>query len=291
MLEKHFGKTLAHWIKGACYGVDDTEVKETGKQQVIGLEEAFKKISTMMDIEKKLTGLVERGMVLLQEDGRYPTTVRVSIRKYSHGEEYMRQRESKQCAINPSIFRSSTAKEQIIEVAVSLFKKMVDHNKPFHLTLIGLAFTKFQEETPAKNSLMELFKKKWEDKGKVSNKECSKGYSESFKETKEKRDDSLHETIFGNIDEAVLNELPEDIRAEVLENYSIQNHLNSAGTSNPHRAQHIVVCPPGVDAEVFSVLPHDIQLELIKDANEKNPNRIVRTSPKRQNSILNYLKK
>lgn len=291
LLEKHFGKTLAHWIKGACYGVDDTEVKETGKQQVIGLEEAFKKISTMMDIEKKLTGLVERGMVLLQEDGRYPTTVRVSIRKYSNSEEYMRQRESKQCAINPSIFRSSTAKEQIIEVAVSLFKKMVDHNKPFHLTLIGLAFTKFQEETPAKNSLMELFKKKWEDKGKVSNKECSIGYSESFKETKEKRDDNLHETIFGNIDEAVLNELPEDIRAEVLENYSIQNHLNSPGTSNPYRAQNIVDCPPGVDAEVFSVLPHDIQLELIKDANEKNPNRIVRTSPKRQNSILNYLKK
>ncbi|XP_046688029.1 LOW QUALITY PROTEIN: DNA polymerase iota-like, partial [Homalodisca vitripennis] len=144
----------------ACFGVDDTDVKESGKQQVIGLEEASKMIGSMEEVRNRLKSLIDRGMVLLEEDGRFPTTIRVAVRKYSSHEEYCRQRESKQCPINPSIFRSNIAKDHILEAALGLFKKLVDHTKPFHLTLIGLAFTKFQEELPVKSSMLQFLRKK-----------------------------------------------------------------------------------------------------------------------------------
>lgn len=285
-LEKHIGKSQAHWIKAACFGVDDSDVRESGKQQVIGLEEAAKQISSIKDVNKRLVSLVERGMILLQEDGRYPTTIRVSVRKYCR-EEYLRQRESKQCAINPSLFRTCTAKDQLIDIALSLFKKLVDCEKPFHLTLIGLAFTKFQEEFPAKNSMLHFLKAKFKEvPDEAQSQMLNVQKDDSFSKTK--TTGFLEDTPgpsknpIEEVDYTVLNELPEDIRCEVLSTYKIQEKSPSTTT---------LQCPPEVDENVFSELPHEIQQELVNQSLKPKTDNLSRKTSKKQKSILNYLKK
>uniref|UniRef100_A0A1B6LND2 UmuC domain-containing protein n=1 Tax=Graphocephala atropunctata TaxID=36148 RepID=A0A1B6LND2_9HEMI len=312
VLEKHFGKSLAHWIKGACFGVDDTDVKESRRQQVIGLEEASKMIGSMEEIRDRLNSLIDRGMVLLQEDGRFPTTIRVAVRKYSSREEYSRQRESKQCSINPSIFRTSIAKDHILEAALNLFKKLVDHTKPFHLTLIGLAFTKFQEELPVKSSMLQFLRKKSVEKTSDNDIVADKNIYNTTNqvpdivpddESQNNEVDLQQEHLLGveslksnetktnsleEIDESVLNELPEDIRAEIMQTYQTKD-ISGASSSNFKPVQ----CPPGVQLEVFNELPHEIQLELAQGANKTVTNQVKAraSTSRRQNSILNYLKK
>ncbi|XP_046658647.1 DNA polymerase iota-like [Homalodisca vitripennis] len=300
VLEKHFDKSVARWIKGACFGVDDTDVKESGKQQVIGLEEASKMIGSMEEVRNRLKSLIDRGMVLLEEDGRFPTTIRVAVRKYSSHEEYCRQRESKQCPINPSIFRSNIAKDHILEAALGLFKKLVDHTKPFHLTLIGLAFTKFQEELPVKSSMLQFLRKKSLDES--SSKDLTitdtsvgstienivTGDNDQNSDFNRSNDSKQEHISFGEIDESVLNELPEDIRSEIMQTFQ---HENKPGTSSSNDTS--VKCPPGIKLEVFNELPHEIQLELVRDSYKNTSNTVKTTglTSKRQNSILNYLKK
>lgn len=294
LLEKHLGDHLAQWIKGASFGVDDSEVKQTGKQQVIGLEEASKGLYSMEDIHSKLHSLIERGLKLIQEDGRFPTTLRVSVRKYSKSEEYNRQRESKQSPINPSVFRQNSCKEQIYELALSLFKKLVDHSKPFHLTLIGLAFTKFQEELPAKSSLLQFLRKSpsgfTENDAKTRSENVSRFGVKIVNKVHSETTTSSNE-YFANIDQSVLDELPEDIRNEILQQKS--RVASNPGPSNVEKSESKLNCPAVIDPKVFYELPLDIQKEIIennaKDKNKPSTSSSKQNKPK-QNSILGYFK-
>lgn len=293
LLEKHLGDQLAQWIKGASFGVDDSEVKQTGKQQVIGLEEASKGLYSMKDINSKLHSLIERGLKLIQEDGRFPTTLRVSVRKYSKSEEYTKQRESKQCAINPSMFRLNSCKEQILKLALSLFEKLVDHTKPFHLTLIGLAFTKFQEELPVKSSLLQFLTKTSPHKDASTESENISRFGVKIANKEQTSvETAISNDYLANIDQSVLDELPEDIRNEI---FQANAHVSSQpGPSNVHRSGSKLNCPAGVDPKVFYELPEDIQKELIENNEQgyKKPKTSLNNHSKpKQNSILSYLKK
>ncbi|XP_054258142.1 DNA polymerase iota [Macrosteles quadrilineatus] len=287
-LEKHLGKPLASWIKGACFGVDDSDVKESGKQQIIGLEEAAKMIATIEEVQKRISSLVERGLILIDEDGRYPTALRVTVRKYSSSEEYSRQRESKQCAINSSLFKSK-AKEEICEIALGLFKQIVDSKKPFHLTLIGIAFTKFVNVLPAKSSLLKFMDSKYVKKSS----KCLPGTSVESEDIYDKNNKpnnipseksgspAILPLKLSHIDKSVLDELPPDIKAEILQTYSEEN-------TNPSTSQGYSRCPPGVDVSVFNELPLDIQMELLKESETNNSNQ---STSKKQKSIFQYMKR
>jgi DNA polymerase iota len=162
-LQKAVGNEIAIKIKKLCYGIDDSPVKQTGKPQSIGLEDGFRKICLESDVKNKLAALLQRLLKLLSQDGRVPGSVRVTVRKYDSTLKHS-HRVSRQCNITASFFRNSAShngtepispksKETLMTLIMQLFHKMVDISKPFHLTLLGLAFTKFRERKTGKSSI------------------------------------------------------------------------------------------------------------------------------------------
>jgi DNA polymerase iota len=162
-LQKILGNDMAIRIRKLSYGIDDSPVKQTGKPQSIGLEDGFRKICIESDVKDKLSALLERLLRLLSEDGRVPGSIRVTVRKYDSIQKH-NHRESRQCNITATYFvmnsvaykrdeTSPKSNEKFMALIMQLFHKMVDVSKPFHLTLLGLAFTKFQECKTGKSSI------------------------------------------------------------------------------------------------------------------------------------------
>ncbi|XP_069681563.1 DNA polymerase iota [Periplaneta americana] len=161
-LQKALGNDIAIRIKKLSYGIDDSPVKPTGKPQSIGLEDGFRKISLESEVKDKLATLLHRLIKLLSQDSRIPGSIRVTVRKYDSTQKYG-HRESRQCNIAPSFFKNNTSNgsnpitpkstEKLMALIMQLFHKMVNISKPFHLTLLGLAFTKFQERKTGRSSI------------------------------------------------------------------------------------------------------------------------------------------
>ena len=77
--------------------IDDSPVKPSGRPQSIGLEDGFKKVSLVDEVECRLNVLLRRLCESAQEDGRIPLCLKLTVRKqdggYSTG-----KRESRQCS-------------------------------------------------------------------------------------------------------------------------------------------------------------------------------------------------
>ena len=161
VLKKHFSSDMAVRLKELSIGEDNTPVKQTGKPQSIGLEDSFKIVSVRSEVEDKFTALLQRLMVLVREDGRIPVSLRVTLRK-KDAKRLSSHRESRQSQISPSIFTLSsgaltvteTGQQKLRSIIMRLFNKLIDLTKPFHLTLVGLAFTKFQERMTGRGSIV-----------------------------------------------------------------------------------------------------------------------------------------
>jgi DNA polymerase iota len=162
-LQKALGNDLAVYIKKLSYAIDDSPVKQTGKPQSIGLEDGFGKVCVESEVKDKLFTLLQRLLKLLFEDGRIPGSIRVTVRKYDIAQKHS-HRTSRQCNIPASLFSNGTchnknepvspkSNEKLMTFIMQLFHKMVDISKPFHLTLLGLAFTKFQERKTGRSSI------------------------------------------------------------------------------------------------------------------------------------------
>ncbi|XP_075982647.1 DNA polymerase iota [Anticarsia gemmatalis] len=161
VLKKHFSSDMAVRLKGLSLGEDNTPVKQTGKPQSIGLEDSFKIVSVKSEVEDKFTALLQRLLVLVREDGRIPVSLRVTLRK-KDAKRLSSHRESRQSQISPSIFTLSNGtltvteagQQKLMNIIMRLFNKLIDLSKPFHLTLVGLAFTKFQERMTGRSSIV-----------------------------------------------------------------------------------------------------------------------------------------
>jgi DNA polymerase iota len=108
-------------------------------------------------VESRLSALLRRLTELAAEDGRIPICIKLTVRKqdslskpsFSTG-----KRESRQCALPQHLIPSNKETNRghlydhskILALVMKLFHRVVNVSKPFHLTLLGLAFTKFQEE-------------------------------------------------------------------------------------------------------------------------------------------------
>lgn len=84
-------------------------------------------------------------------------------------------RETKQANILPSLFKTSTcpgetgvskvqladgAQDKLLKIVMRLFERIVDMSKPFNITLLGLAFSKFQERKVGSSSIANFLIKK-----------------------------------------------------------------------------------------------------------------------------------
>ncbi|XP_073950726.1 DNA polymerase iota [Choristoneura fumiferana] len=161
ILKKHFNSDMAVRLKSLSLGNDNTPVKQSGKPQSIGLEDSFKTVSVRSEVEEKFSALLQRLLVLVREDGRIPVSLRVTLRK-KDAKRLSSHRESRQCQISPSIFTISNStlavtqagQQKLLTIIMRLFNKLIDLSKPFHLTLVGLAFTKFQERMTGRGSIV-----------------------------------------------------------------------------------------------------------------------------------------
>lgn len=162
-LELKIGVDLARRLKDNAEGIDETAVKPSGKKQSIGLEDGFKSVSLVAEVESRLGGLLRRLMELAMEDGRIPVAMRVTVRKHDLNKPTSGKRETRQCALPKHLLPSTKAgiydHNKMLTLAMKLFHRAVDVSRPFHLTLLGVAFTKFDEQSFGRSSITSFLRK------------------------------------------------------------------------------------------------------------------------------------
>lgn len=129
---------------------------------IVGLEDSCKPLNVQSEVREKFLTLLKRLMILLAEDSRIPRTIKITVRKLDRTNK-ISHRETRQTNINPSLFStknlesttslSEEAQNKLLVLVMQLFKKLVDVNKPYYITLLGLAFTKFQERAYGRSSI------------------------------------------------------------------------------------------------------------------------------------------
>ena len=268
-LSEVLGAKIAKQIQQLSLGIDDSRVKITDRPKSIGAEDGFPTIRTEKDVRMKLKSLLKRVWDLVQKDGRLPTQVKLTVRKL-HPESHS-VRESRQTSLNLMTAGCSAfvgtlnenQEEKIISSLMNLFEKIVSVDVDWQVTLLGISFSNFPSgtcESAAKNSIQKYFT----------------GPSRSNENTLPPPAKRCR------FDESVLQELPPDIRQEVLED--MKRQLPSSSASQP--SVNDFPCPSGVDPLVFRQLPVEIQKELLAGSKEKKE-----TVTKKSNNLLQYFRK
>lgn len=152
-LRKKFGVELADRLKEWSFGRDSSLIKPSGKQKSISLEDSCRSISLHADVEDKFRLLLIRLIEQVIEDGRIPIVIKIILRKFD-AIKRSSHRETKQANILPSLFKLQGdgkiiliegGQEKLLRIVMRLFERSVDLRRPFNITLLGLAFAKFQE--------------------------------------------------------------------------------------------------------------------------------------------------
>lgn len=259
-------------VKNLSIGICTSSVKKSSKPLSLGLECGAQKISLELDVKQKFENLLHRLLILVEEDGRIPNTVKVTIRK--QGEGKIAQKETKQSPVSSSLFThpiSQLKKESInklLNIIMDLFKKIVNVSRPFHVTLLGLSFSKFHEKHLNSSIASFLLKKGDLSVQSTTNLKsienfveavdekmiiCSKVDSDSEVEPspkKPKLDVSLSQI---KLEEEKNVSSPSKLKVESL---NLNEDLELTKNMN-------------IDQDTFNELPYDIQQEIIREYNIK----------------------
>ena len=274
---------LALKIKLLCEGIDDTPVKESSAKPLsIGLEDRFKPLVSELEVKNKLTWLLNRLIQLLQEDGRLPRTLKVTVRdafKDHKLGKHKFHKESRQCKINPKLFsnllklNSSDVKQEIVGIGMSLTRKMVDFNEQVQLTLLGISVTDF---LVSGKGIMTYFE--------PNNANRDEGPSGELMKQNSQPQNSCDVQLKTNVISKKLDPIDSEVKISadglIKDVESIKNDE--------------VEIPEDCDPDVFSQLPFEIQQELLnttksnkrfKDINA-HKDLSLPTNPSRENGII-----
>lgn len=161
VLQKIFGHETALKYRNWSFGIDKSGVVATGKTKTISIEDSCRSISFRTDVEDKFRLLLIRLVNQVSEDGRIPLVVKITVRKYDVTKKSS-HRETKQANILPSLFKEAgngkialveNGQEKLLKIVMRLFERVVNLKLPFNITLLGLAFSKFQERTRMSRSI------------------------------------------------------------------------------------------------------------------------------------------
>lgn len=161
VLQKIFGHETTVKYKNWSKGIDKSTVVASGKPKTISLEDSCRSISFRTDVEEKFRLLLIRLVNQVAEDGRIPLAVKIIVRKYDAAKKSS-HRETKQANILPSLFKEQGngkvvlvehGQEKLLQIVMRLFERVVNLKLPFNITLLGLAFTKFQERNLKSRSI------------------------------------------------------------------------------------------------------------------------------------------
>ncbi|KAL8615934.1 hypothetical protein ACOMHN_034610 [Nucella lapillus] len=149
-LEEEFGVTMATTIQSLAFGMDPSPVVTYGKPQMLSIEDSFQCCNTEKDATSRVSQLITNLLPRVQDDGRTPHTLRLTVRRANKRHVH---RESRQCNVPSAIAAKiasgqlNVAQKHLVSMAMTLFHRMVDIKQPFHLKLISVAFTKLEETT------------------------------------------------------------------------------------------------------------------------------------------------
>ncbi|GLV39619.1 DNA polymerase iota [Carabus blaptoides fortunei] len=328
-LKQTLGADKAQLFMDLCYGRDMSPVKISGRPQSIGLEDSCKSISVETEVHDKFRQLLHRLMVLVGEDGRIPRTLKMTVRKF----DTLRQqshREQRQCNISPTLFSAAHntvqlavgAEDKIMVSIMHLFHKLVNISRPFHVTLLGLAFTKFQERLHGKHSIASFLMKNLSvqsitslqsntasgttmDYSPVSQHHLSTSDFQTDGSESEV-EPSPKKTKLGTLivkrrclDMPVECPSPSKLRVAELR-LSSRDSLDQSPSSTTTGGGTVVEstgefrCPDNVDPEVFKELPVDVQNELLQQWKLEQQKKTSTARPplkkqKTTNTLLGYL--
>jgi DNA polymerase iota len=191
-LQKKFGADMAARLKEMSMGSDPSEVKPSGKPKTVGLEDSCRPISIRSDAQEKFRALLARLVIQIQDDGRIPQSIKVTVRKYDPMKKSS-IRETKQCTLIPSHFRCidgkiqlvNDAEDKILKNVMILFDRMVDLSQQFNITLLGLCFSKFQDQKRGPGSIANFLMKKQDVEVQsitnLSNESINGSFGDSFR--------------------------------------------------------------------------------------------------------------
>lgn len=161
VLQKLFGYETAIKYRNWSFGIDKSAVVASGKSKTISIEDSCRSISFRADVEDKFRLLLIRLLNQVAEDGRIPMVVKITVRKYDVTKKTS-HRETKQANILPSLFKDNgngkimlaeNGQEKLLKIVMRLFERVVNLKLPFNITLLGLAFSKFQDRTQMSRSI------------------------------------------------------------------------------------------------------------------------------------------
>ncbi|KAL7631019.1 UNVERIFIED_CONTAM: hypothetical protein RMT77_018693 [Armadillidium vulgare] len=165
-LNKKLDSKFSQNLKFLSYGIDYSKVKSSGPSLTLSVEDAVKKVSTVSEVKEKLKVLIDRILILLEKDGRFPNRFRLIIRKFERDKEYG-QRIMKDIDLPSSLFGNleklivlPATVSTLNDLAFDVFKKVIDISRDFHITLLGVGFSKFFERETESHSILKYFTKK-----------------------------------------------------------------------------------------------------------------------------------
>ncbi|XP_075302597.1 DNA polymerase iota-like [Opisthocomus hoazin] len=247
VLEKELGVSVAQRIQKLSYGEDDSPVTPSGPPQSFSDEDSFKKCSSEAEVKEKIEELLPNLLDRIHKDGRRPHTVRLTIRQFSPTDKWF-NRESRQCPVPPQLIQKfgkegSNIIPPLVDILMKLFRKMIDVDLPFHLTLLNVCFSNLKDLPSSKKGSIGFYLKQMsppsgsgkrvrevddvsQGEGSASwNQNCNRtGSTKTRKLSEEKSsnikkagipDFPLHLSL-GDIDQEVFRELPEDIQQEII---------------------------------------------------------------------------
>ncbi|XP_076217741.1 DNA polymerase iota-like isoform X2 [Aptenodytes patagonicus] len=247
VLEKELGVSIAQRIQKLSYGEDDSPVMPSGPPQSFSDEDSFKKCSSEVEVKEKIEELLPNLLDRVYTDGRQPHTVRLTIRRFSSTNKWF-NRESRQCPIPPHLIQkfgkeSSNVISPLVDILIKLFRKMIDVDLPFHLTLLGVCFSNLKDLPNSTKGSIGFYLKQMsppsgsgkrvrevedvsQGEGSASrNQNCNRtGTTKARKLSEEKKSNVKKAGVLdfpfhlspGDIDQEVFRELPEDIQKEII---------------------------------------------------------------------------
>lgn len=319
-LKSTFGEEKANLIHNLSNGIDNSLVKSSGKPHSIGLEDSCRNITAIGEVKDKLNQLLNRLMILVSEDGRIPRTIKLTIRKFDNTSK-MSNRESRQTNIGASLFSVKNdsiqllpkSEQKLMSTIMILFSKLVDINKPYHITLLGLSFTKFLERMNGRSSITSFFRKNVEVQSitNIENKDDLNSspmeystFSYDLSGSESEIEPSPKKTKFTKLIVKrrcfESDDCPSPSKLKVADLHLSTKNISSDDSSDSKHSisddiSNNICCPPNVDVNVFKELPRELQQEIWndykRDVNEKQQKLQQVIKKPKPNTLLNYFLK
>ncbi|NXW63261.1 POLI polymerase, partial [Eurystomus gularis] len=262
-LEKELGASVAQRLQKLSYGEDDSPVTPSGPPQSFSDEDSFKKCSSEVEVKEKIEELLPKLLDRIHKDGRQPRTVRLTIRQFSPTDRWF-NRESRQCPLPPHLLQrlgkeSSNDLSPLVDLLMKLFRKMIDVDLPFHLTLLSVCFSNLKDLPSSKQGSIGFYLKQVSPP------------AGSGKRGREVEDASRAE---GTSSWTQNCHRPGTAKTRKLSEEK-ESHVKKAGIPD----FPFPLSPGAIDQEVFRELPEDIQKEILSEKNKAIPPETVLGRP------------